>query len=47
MSNQNVEVTKRGYDAFGAGDLEAAGCLRRLHRVDGERREHDRWYAPR
>jgi ketosteroid isomerase-like protein len=24
MSNQNVEVTKRGYDAFGAGDLEAA-----------------------
>ncbi|MDT5147268.1 MAG: uncharacterized protein QOC58_1913 [Mycobacterium sp.] len=24
MSNQNIEVTKKGYDAFTAGDLEAA-----------------------
>jgi len=24
MSNQNIEATKKGYDAFSAGDLEAA-----------------------
>jgi len=24
MPNQNIEATKKGYDAFGAGDLEAA-----------------------
>jgi uncharacterized protein len=24
MSNQNIETTKKGYDAFSAGDLEAA-----------------------
>ena len=24
MSSQNIEATKKGYDAFGAGDLEAA-----------------------
>jgi ketosteroid isomerase-like protein len=24
MSNQNIEVTKKGYEAFSAGDLEAA-----------------------
>jgi uncharacterized protein len=24
MSNQNIEATKKGYDAFGAGDLEGA-----------------------
>jgi ketosteroid isomerase-like protein len=24
MSNQNIETTKKGYDAFGAADLEAA-----------------------
>lgn len=24
MSNQNIEATRKGYDAFGAGDLEGA-----------------------
>ena len=27
LSNQNIELTKRGYEAFGAGDLEAALSL--------------------
>jgi uncharacterized protein len=24
MSNQNIEATRKGYEAFGAGDLEGA-----------------------